>query len=198
MRITLYDFPTSGHAHRIRLFLSLLGIEYDKIVVDMPGGAHKTPEYLALSPLGQVPTMVDGDAVVTDSTAALVYLARKFGRDDWLPPDPAGAAAVQRWLSTASGELYRGPIALRAARRFGRPVDEPAARTWSKRLFDWMQAHLSEHRWLASDHPTIADVAMYSYIRVADEGDCDIEPYPAVLRWLAEVESLPNFEAMPR
>jgi len=198
MGIRLYDFPTSGHAHRIRLFLALLGVEYDKIVVDMPGGAHKAPEYLALSPLGQVPTMVDGDVVITDSSAALVYLARKFGRDDWLPEDPAGAAAVQRWLSTASGELYRGPIALRAARRFGRPVDEPAARTWSKRLFDWMQAHLSGRKWLATEHPTIADIAMYSYIRVADEGDIDLTPYPAVLRWLGDVESLPGFEVMPR
>jgi hypothetical protein len=64
MGITLYDFPTSGHAHRIRLFLGLLGIEYDKVLVDMPGGGHKTPGYLALSPLGQVPTMVDGDVIV--------------------------------------------------------------------------------------------------------------------------------------
>jgi len=198
MAMTLYDFPTSGHAHRIRLFLSILGIDYDKVTVDMPGGAHKNAKYLELSPLGQVPTLADGGVVITDSCAALVYLALKYGRDDWLPQDPAGAAAVQRWLSAASGELYRGPIAMRAARRFGRPVDEPAARNWARRLFDWMQAHLAGRTWLAGERATIADLAMYSYLRVADEGDLDLAPYPAILRWLGDVEALPGFEPMPR
>ncbi|MDH4109108.1 MAG: glutathione S-transferase family protein [Gammaproteobacteria bacterium] len=198
MTMTLHDFPTSGHAHRIRLFLSMLGVDYDRLTVDMPGGGHKTADYLRLSPLGQVPTLVDGEIIITDSSAALVYLAKKYGRRDWLPEDPAGAAAVQRWLSTASGELYRGPIALRAARRFGRAVDEAAARSWSKRLFEWMQAHLEIETWLAAKHATIADVAMYSYVRVADEGGLDLAPYPAVLRWLADVEALPGFEPMPR
>jgi len=198
MTIKLYDFPTSGHAHRVRLFLSLLGLDHELINVDMRKNAHKADDYRKLSPLGQVPTLVDGDVVITDSCAALVYLAKQYGSPEWLPEDPAGAAQVQRWLSAASGELYRGPVLARAARIFGRELDYDSAVAWSKRLLTWMQDVLVEHRWLAADHATIADIAMYSYLRVADEGDIDVTPYPAVIRWLADVEKLENFLPMPR
>lgn len=195
--MTLYDMPTSGHCHRVRLFLSILGLDYDKVPISTRAGKTMPPEYLALNPLGQVPTFVDGDVVISDSTAALVYLAKTYAEDPWLPEDAADAAAVQRWLSTASGELYRGPASSRAARLFGRELDVAAADAWSKRLFDWMQSHLNDRTWLATDRATIADVAMYSYVRVANEGDLDIAPYPAIVRWLADVEQLDGFEPMP-
>lgn len=198
MTLTLYDYPRSGHAHRIRLFLSILGLPYESKLVDMQKNEHKDPDYRKLSPLGQVPTLVDGDFVITDSTAALVYLAIKHGDEQWLPRDAEGAARVQRWLSTASGEVYRGPVLARAGRQFGRPVDLDAADRECKRLFRWMQQELAERTWLAADHPTIADIAMYSYVRVVDEGDFDLAPYPAVLRWLADVEELDGFAPMPR
>ena len=99
MTIRLYDNPVSGHAHRVRLFLSLLDLEFETIVIDMREGEHKTPDYLKLSPLGQVPTLVDDEIVITDSCAALVYLAKKYGDSQWLPEDPEGAARIQRWLS---------------------------------------------------------------------------------------------------
>ena len=195
--MTLYDYPRSGHAHRIRLFLSIIGEPYESVNIDMQKGEHKDPEYRLLSPLGQVPTLVDGDTVITDSTAALVYLAIKYSDDRWLPRDAEGAARVQRWLSTASGEVYRGPVLARAGRQFGRPVDLERADGESKRLFKWMQRELAEGTWLAADHATIADIAMYSYVRVADEGELDLQPFPAILRWLEDVEKLDGFEAMP-
>jgi len=198
MAVTLYDSPASGHAHRVRLFLALLDVPHETVVVNLRDGEHKSPEYLQLSPLGQVPTLIDGDTVITDSCAALVYLARKFGDESWLPNDPAGAARIQRWLSTASGELYRGPVSARAIRRFGRDSDYDAAVTWSGRLLDWMQEELADRQWLAADHRTIADIAMYSYLRVADEGEIDLSPYPAVNRWLADVEQLDGFIPMSR
>jgi glutathione S-transferase len=61
-----------------------------------------------------------------------------------------------------------------------------------------MEQHLADRTWLAADHATIADLAMYAYVRVADEGDLDIAPYPAIRRWLGEVEALDGFEPMPR
>jgi glutathione S-transferase len=198
MALKLYDYPLSGHAHRLRLFLSLLGLEYERVVVDMLKKEHKAPEYRKLSPLGQVPTLVDGDVVITDSTAGLVYLAKKYGDEQWLPEDPAGAAKVQRWLSTASGELYRGPSTARAIKLFAREAGYDDAVHWAGRLFEWMEAELASHTWLAADHVTIADIAMYSYMRVADEGGLDLAPYPAILRWLGDVEQLDRFEPMPR
>jgi glutathione S-transferase len=198
MSITLYDTRASGHCHRVRLFLSLLGQSWTTIEIDMQKNEHKASSYLDLSPLGQVPTLVDDDIVITDSCAALVYLAKKYGDEQWLPEDPAGAARVQRWLSTASGELYRGPVIARAIRLFGRAFDHDAALLWSERLLDWMQEELADRRWLAADHVTIADIAMYSYLRVANEGDVDIEPYGHVVRWLADVEGLEGFIPMTR
>jgi len=198
MTMKLYNYPRSGHAHRIRLFLSIIGESYESENVDMQKGEHKDPEYRKLSPLGQVPTFVDGDFVITDSTAALVYLAIKHGDERWLPRDAEGAARVQRWLSTASGEVYRGPVLARAGRQFARPVDLEGADRECKRLCKWMQAELAERTWLAADHATIADIAMYSYVRVVDEGDIDLSPYPAIVRWLEDVEKLEGFEAMPR
>lgn len=198
MSLTLYDFPRSGHAHRIRLFLSLTDTPFDTVMVDMMQGEHKAPEYLKLSPLGQVPTLVDGDIVITDSTAALVYLAIRHGDERWLPRDAEGAARVQRWLSAASAEIYRGPVLARVGRQFGRDVDLDRADAESQRLFKWMQQELDGRTWLAADHATIADIAMYPYLRVADEGGLDLSPFPAILRWLGEVEKLPGFIAMVR
>lgn len=196
--LTLYDYPTSGHAHRIRNFLSMLGLEYEKVAVDMRKGEHKDPAYLELSPLGQVPTLTDGDVVMTDSTEALVYLALKYGDERWLPRDPEGAAKVQRWLSAASAEVYRGPVLARAGIVFGRDVDMDRAAAESERLFRWMQDHLADRKWLAADHATIADIAVYTYVRVADEGGLSLADYPAIERWLGEVEQLDGFEPMPR
>ena len=193
MPLKLYGMPRSGHSHRVRLLLSFLDVEYEQVAVDMPNAEHKAPEYLKLSPLGQVPTLVDGDIVVTDSTAALVYLAKKYKATNWLPEDPAGAAAVQRWLSAASGELYRSVVQSRAGRQYRRDVDFERAAAEATRLFKWMQSELDQRTWLAADHATIADVAMYSYLRVADEGKLDLADYPAITRWLADVEKLQLF-----
>ena len=198
MPLTLYDTPVSGHSHRVRLFLSLLGLEYESVQMTRAEIERKAPAYLKLNPLGEVPTLLDGDVTVTDSTAALVYLAKKTAATRWLPEDPVGAARVQRWLSAASGELYRGPVSARAFKLRGRTLDYEAAARWAKRLFDWMHAELSDRTWLAADHASIADVAMYSYMRVADEGGLDLTPYPAILRWLENVEALDGFEPMPR
>ena len=198
MTTTLYDTKVSGHCHRVRLFLSLLNIDYETVAIDMKNGEHKTDEYLKLSPLGQVPTLVDDDTVITDSCAALVYLAKKYGDEKWLPEDPAGAARVQRWLSTASGELFRGPVVARAVRLFGRDYYYDDSVMWSGRLLEWMQAELDTRTWLAAEHETIADVAMYSYLRVANEGDIDLSPYPAVNRWMTDVEDLDGFIPMAR
>ena len=81
----LYSFALSGHAHRVRLFLSLIGIDADIVDLDLGAGEHKTPEFLALNRFGQVPVLIDDEVALADSNAILVYLAKKFDRTDWLP-----------------------------------------------------------------------------------------------------------------
>ena len=92
--LKLHRHPLSGHSHRVQLALSLMGLPFELIDVDLMKAAHKSPEFLNLNPFGQVPVLEDGGTVVVDSNAILVYLAAKFdsaGR--WMPRDPKGLAA---------------------------------------------------------------------------------------------------------
>jgi len=189
----LYSFPLSGHAHRARLFLSLIGQPAEIVDVDLPGGAHKAPEFLRLNPFGQVPVLVDGDTVVPDSNAILVYLARKLGRTDWLPETPEGAAAVQRWLSVAAGDIAAGPAAARLITVFGAQLNSEQVIARAHLVLGRMNQALEGRPWIAADHPTIADVALYSYTARAPEGFVDLMDYANVRQWLARVEALPGF-----
>lgn len=197
--IRLYRFALSGHAHRVELFLALLGLPVELVDVDLAAGAQRAPEFLALNPFGQVPVIVDGDVVIADSNAILVYLARRYdGGGTWLPRDPEGEARVQQWLSVAAGPLAFGPAAARIAVLFGGAIDRDAALGVAGRLFGVLDVHLSGRRFLVGAAPTIADVALYSYTAVAPEGGCDMAPYRHVAAWVDRLEALPGFRPMPR
>ena len=189
----LYGHPLSGHAHRAWLYLSLLGQPAEWVDVDLLARAHKTAEFLAMNPFGQVPVLVDGDTVVNDSNAILVYLSKKLGRTDWLPEAPAQAAAVQRWLSVAAGDLAFGPARARLVTVVNAPLDSEDAISRAHILLRRMDDALAATGWIAADHPTIADVALYSYTARAPEGFVDLAEYPNVRQWLARVEALPGF-----
>jgi glutathione S-transferase len=189
----LHHHPLSGHAHRAVLLASLLDIPHELVEVDLKAGAHKRPEFLALNPFGQVPVLEDGDVVVADSNAILVYLAKKAGRSDWLPDDPQGAAAVQRWLSVAAGEVAYGPAAARLITVFGAGFDADEVIFRAHTLLGRLEAHLEGTDWLAGAEPTIADVAIYSYVARAPEGNVDLAAYPKVNAFLRRVEALPGF-----
>ncbi|MFM0199245.1 glutathione S-transferase [Paraburkholderia fungorum] len=189
----LYYHPLSGHSHRARLFLSLLGVEHELIEVDLMKGAHKSPEFLKLNRFGQVPVLVDGATVVADSNAILVYLAGKLNQTDWLPQTPAAEAAIQRWLSVAAGEIAYGPAAARLITVFGaaRNAEEVIGRAHG--ILSIVEQELSGGEFIVGAHPTIADVALYSYIARAPEGNVDLSGYPNVNAWLRRIEALPGF-----
>ncbi len=189
----LYYYPLSGHAHRAHLFLSLIGADFELVEVDLMAGEHKTPEFLKLNPFGQVPVLEDDGVIVSDSNGIMVYLARKFGKTDWLPEGVIEAAQVQRWLSVAAGELAYGAAAARLITVFGakRDADEVIGR--GAALLTILEGLLAGQAWLVADRPTIADVALYSYTARAPEGNVDLQPYPAVRAWLARIEALPGF-----
>lgn len=196
--IHLYQFPLSGHAHRVKLFLSLLRLLFEETLVDLTKGAHKRPEFLALNPFGQVPVIQDGDVTLADSNAILTYLALRYDESGrWLPRDPVGAAKVQRWLSVAAGALVNGPGDARVNVLFGRPQDERCAQI-AAQLFQRLDAHLATSPYLAAEHPTIADIALYTYTSHAPEGGVSLEPYPQLRAWLARIEALPGYVSMPR
>lgn len=194
----LYFHPVSGHAHRARLFLSLIGAEVELVQLDLAKGEHKSAEHLARDRFGQVPVLEDDGVVVADSNAILVYAAKKFGRTDWLPEDPVGAARVQRWLSVAAGHIAFGPAAARLITIFkaGFNPDEVIQRAHG--ILTLIEAELEGRAWIAADQPTVADVALYSYIARAPEGNVDLSAYPRVRDWLSRIEALPGFVAFDR
>lgn len=189
----LYHHPMSGHAHRAALFASLLGVPHELVEVDLMAGAHKQPGFLRLNPFGQVPMLEDGDVVIADSNAILVYLAKKAGRGDWLPEDAQGAAQVQRWLSVAAGEIAYGPAAARLVTVFGAAFRPEEVIGRAHTILARMETHLAGREWLVGDRPTIADVAVYSYVARAPEGNVDLSGYPAVNGLLRRIEALAGF-----
>lgn len=196
MSLVLHRFPLSGHAHRAELFLSLLGLDATLVDVDLRGGAHKRPDFLRLNRFGQVPVLQDGDDVIADSNAILVYLARKYGGEQWLPADPLQAANVERWLSVAAGQLASGPARARLITVFGARYNADDTIAQAHALLQVVEDELQGRDWLVGARPTIADVAIYTYVAHAPEGNVSLDAYPSIRAWLARVEALPGFIPM--
>lgn len=195
--IKLFRHPLSGHAHRVELLLSLLNIKAEIIDVDLMKGEQKSPEFLKKNPNGQVPALQDGDNYYSDSNAILVYLATKYDKArTWLPMSADGTYEVQKYLTTAAGPVAFGPASARLVTLFGAGLDSDAAISTAKNLFTSLDTHLTEREWLATDQPTIADVANYAYIAVAPEGNVSLDEYPNIVAWLKRVEALPGFVPM--
>jgi glutathione S-transferase len=193
MSITLHGFPLSGHSHRVQLALSLMGLPHQVVQVDLKNGAHKSPEFLKLNPFGQVPVLDDDGTTLFDSNAILVYLATKYDADRrWLPRDPKGQADVQAWLSVAAGLIAFGPAAARLITVFGAKYIPEDVIGRAHGLLKVMDAQLAP-RLPGRPGATLADIAGYSYISAAPEGNVDLAAYPNVRAWLARVEALPGF-----
>jgi len=195
-QITVYGTEYSGHAHRVVLFLRMLGIPFR--FVPAPAEMRRSAEFLKLNPLGQIPVLQDGLILIPDSNAILVYLAKRYALGSpWLPEEALAAARVQRWLSIAAGELAHGPGLARRIVQWGGPGDRQRALEIGGQLLRFMDAHLADTPYLAAAHPTLADLACYSYTAHAPEGGLSLQPYPAVRQWLLRIEALPRFEPMP-
>jgi glutathione S-transferase len=195
--LTLYGLRLSGHSHRAELFLSLLGLPF-RFVEAASAAQRQAAAFRRLNPLGQIPVLTDGDMVIADSNAILVYLAARYAPDSgWMPDDPLGAAQVQRWLSIAAGEVRYGPALARLMVVFGAQADRATVHAAAARILTFMDGHLADRPYLATDRATLADIACYSYVAHAPEGGVSLAAYPAVRAWLARVEALPGFVPMP-
>ena len=193
--IRIHRHALSGHSHRVELLASLAGINHELVDVDLIAGEHKKKPFLTLNPAGQVPVVEDGETVITDSNAILVYLARKYA-PDWLPSDPVREAEVQKFLSLAAGEIAYGPAAARLITVFGAQLSTERAQAIAKVAFDFLEQHLKDRHWLVGDRPSIADVAVYSYTAHAPEGNISLSTYPNVRGLLGRIEGLSGFVGM--
>lgn len=194
--IQLYGTPLSGHCHRVRLLLNMLNLPFDS--VDAPASVRETAEFRQLSPMEQIPVLVDGDVVLTDSNAILVYLVKRYAPNShWLPEDALQAAQVQQWLSKAAGEIRYGVASARMVAQFKAAESYDAAIAVSHKFLPHLEQHLSQHEFLATDNVTLADLACSSYVKTAPEGGISLAKYPSIQRWLARVEALPGYQSQP-
>ncbi len=194
--IKLYRHALSGHSHRVELFLSLLDLDYRLIDVDLMNAEHKSDAFLQLNPFGQVPVIDDEGTVIYDSNAILVYLARKYDAGHWCTQDPTTEANIQQWLSLAAGPIATGPATARLITVFGAGYDAEETIKRSNQLLSVIEGGLRNCTFLVGDSPTIADVAAYSYIAHAPEGNVSLQPYPNIRAWLDRVRSLKGFVGM--
>jgi glutathione S-transferase len=195
---TLYSMQSSGNCYKPRLLLHQLGIDFRLIETDGARGETRTPAFLALNPNGRVPLLVLPDGRrLSESNAILLYLAdgTKF-----LPADRYQRALCYQWLFF---EQYEHEPTIAVARswlhvypdRIGKATPEQLA-GWHKggnRALSVMEQRLKDNAWLAGDAYSVADIALYAYTHVADEGGFDLAAYPAVSAWLERVAATPGF-----
>jgi len=191
--IKLYDFSISGNCYKVRLLLSMVGVYYQSIEVDLGGGENLTDEFMEINSRAQVPVLVDGDTKVWDSMAILTYVARQYGEEKWLPQDTNELVNVMQWLAVSENELLYGLARARATLVFKRPFNLQQCQDEGQAGLDVMDQHLAENKWLATDNATIADIACYPYISLASEGEVSLDRYENVLRWMKDFEALPGW-----
>ena len=196
--IQLYRHPLSGHSHRVQLMLSLLQLPTQLQDVDLMKAAQKQADFLAMNPFGQVPVLDDNGVILSDSNAILLYLARTYGGDTWYPSDTVNQVAIQRWLSVAAGQIAFGPAAARLVTVFGAKKNAEEVIALAHTVLRVMESELTRHAFLVGSSVTIADVAVYTYIAHAPEGNVSLVDYPSVRVWLQRIESLPGFVGMQK
>jgi len=192
--ITLHAFPPSGNSQKVRIALRLLDLPFEER--RPAGGEHKRPPFTDMNPLGQVPVLVDGDMVLRDSQAILVYLAAAYRPGEWDGRDAGERGRIAQWLSLAANEIANGPALLRKAALFGTGVDRSAAETLTARTLEIVDAKLGTGEWLEGDRLTIADLACAPYLALAAQGGVDLAPFPNVRSWTGRAAALPGFPAM--
>lgn len=194
---TLYSMQTSGNCYKVRLLLHRLGLPFRLVETDPREGATRSPEFLALNPNGKVPLLVLPDGRrLSEFNAILLYLAEDTAL---LPADGYDRAVCYQWLFF---EQYDHEPTIAVARswlsiypdRIGAATDVQIA-DWQKkghRALAVMEARLGENDWLAASACSVADVALYAYTHVADEGGFDLAAYPGIRVWLARVAAEPG------
>ena len=193
----LYASDNSGNSWKIRILLSLLDVPCERIDLDFFGKReHKSPWFMQINPRGQVPAMEIEGQYFWDSTAHLVYIARKWGGEQWLPTDPLGMTDVMHWMAFAQNQVQfglqwaRGVVLKLKLKTTG---DFEEMQRQGRLALQILNGHLQQNDWLAVGRTTIADIACYPYVAKSPEGEFDLAAYPNVVAWLRRCEAVPRW-----
>ena len=193
----LYDFELSGNCQKIRMLLSFLSLDYERVNIDLRKRDQMDPEFIALNSLHKVPVLDDDGLILRDSAAIMIYLIRKYGRPEWYPESPEAMAEIQQWLSFSVNEVFNGLAMARAIIIFKRDADLEVARTIAATALQEMEHRLRDREWLALDRFTIADLACYPYTALIHEGELSLDDYPSIRGWCRRIEALEHYVGMP-
>ena len=191
----LYDYLSSGNSYKVRLLLSLLGIDYDHVDVDIMKGETRTAAFLAKNPNGRIPTLeLEDGTFLCESNAIIHYLAENT---PYLPADPLEHARALQWMffEQYSHEPY---IAVVRFWHMHGPMDAERKDQLEHKMaggyaaLSVMDKHLQDRDWFVGERMSIADIALYAYTHVAGEGSFDLSPYTAVRNWLDRVAGQPG------
>jgi glutathione S-transferase len=204
MPLTLYNFDLDESCYKVRLALSMLGLEWETIPVDViPGKEQLTPPFLSLNPLGRLPVLKDDDFTVTGTEAILAHLARTYDTSGtWLPAQGENFTKVMKWLNFSARDL-EVTISARQHMLFGLPGrDDETLRTASAKMLRIMDDHMIARgfegaRWFAAAHATIADIALFPAFALSRDFGVDHDEYPALRSWARRFRKLPGFLTMP-
>jgi glutathione S-transferase len=195
----LYDSPVSGNCYKVRLLLAHLGISYERQTVDVIDRSNRRELLGHLNPGLTVPTLVLDDGRPLGESAAILWFFGEGTR--FVPEDPYERAQVLQWMFF---EQYQLEPTIAVARFWlaysGRPEEFESQREakmkGGERALRRLKAGLGGRDYLVRDSLTLADIALYGYTHVAEEGGISLEPYPAVRAWLARVASEPGHVPM--
>jgi glutathione S-transferase len=199
--LRLYDYSDSGNGYKARLALAQLAIPHRVIEVDIDKGETRTPEFLAMNPNGRIPLLaLDNGVYLAESNAILCYLAEGSAL---MPKDALNRALVLQWLFF---EQYNHEPNVATSRYWLRhglltPAREPLLA--QKRLAGYaalavMERHLAAQDFFVAGGYSIADIALFAYTHVADQGGFELERFPAVTAWLERVRAQPRHVPMLR
>ena len=190
----LFDNLDSGNGYKVRLLLAQLGLDYRWTNLDTDAGATRTPEFLERNPNGRIPTLeLDDGTNLAESNAILWYLAEG---SPFVPGDRLGRAQTLQWMffEQYSHEPYVATpryIVKHLPADHARRAELPERLAKGRAALDVMDGHLRSRSYFVAERYTIADIALYAYTHVAEEGGHELAPYPNVRRWLARVAEQP-------
>lgn len=199
----LYTHPLSSNARRVRLVVHHLGLQLEEQVVDLAKGAQRAPEYLALNPMGKVPTLVDGDVHLTESYAIMIYLCEKTGRRELYPDELAARTEINRWMFWGANEW--SPIIARLnfenmlKPMLGLGTPDPArvqeAENAFKQLATVLDNKLQSQQYIAGNRLSLADFALSASLATAVPAKIPLAGFNQLQAWQGRIEQLPAWKA---
>jgi glutathione S-transferase len=187
----LYDYGASPNCYKVRLLLAQLGADYERVPVDIFGGDTLTDEYAEINPSRRVPVLeTDSSDHLIESGAILLHLAEDTS---FLPDDPIERVQVYRWLFFEQSSIYPTVGGLRFLVGTGRVDADSAPKGPSVQALRVLNGHLADRDFLVGDGYSLADLALFGYVHVADEGGLDMARFPAIEPWLERVREQPGY-----